>query len=152
MQVFQANLMRLFVNQNTQNLLHQQKERSDFNGKFNPWILCSQVIYRVLPPNIKFNSPGFNPYSKEVQDLLKTTNLRVTFTKLHTLGDEKLQDTNSINIREKYYYSIYDMIVRGSCSCYGHAARYHPQHKHHDYPMYCISSIILLDFLFIMII
>ena len=50
-----------------------------------------EVIYRVLPPNIKFNSPGFNPYSKEVQDLLKTTNLRVTFTRLHTLGDEKLQ-------------------------------------------------------------
>ena len=83
-----------------------------------------EVIYRVLPPNIKFNSPGFNPYSQEVQDLLKTTNLRVTFTKLHTLGDEKLQESNAINIREKYYYSVYDMVVRGSCSCYGHAARF----------------------------
>ena len=85
-----------------------------------------EVIYRVLPPNIKFNSPGFNPYSKEVQDLLKTTNLRVTFTRLHTLGDEKLQgDQNlqDVNIREKYYFSVYDMIVRGSCSCYGHAER-----------------------------
>ena len=88
-----------------------------------------EVIYRVLPPNIKFNSPGFNPYSKEVQDLLKTTNLRVTFTSLHTLGDEKLQgdqnlqDANAINIREKYYFSVYDMVVRGSCSCYGHAER-----------------------------
>ena len=82
-----------------------------------------EVIYRVLPPNIKFNSPGFNPYSQEVQDLLQTTNLRVNFTKLHTLGDEKLQSSNSVDIKEKYYYSIYDMVVRGSCSCYGHAAR-----------------------------
>ena len=82
-----------------------------------------EVIYRVLPPNIKFNAPGFNPYSKEVQDLLKTTNLRVTFTKLHTLGDENLENANAIDIKEKYYYSIYDMVVRGSCSCYGHAAR-----------------------------
>ena len=88
-------------------------------------------IYRVLPPNIKFNSPGFNPYSQEVQDLLKTTNLRVTFTKLHTLGDENLQKTNAINIREKYYYSIYDMVVRGSCSCYGHAARCIPEKEEH---------------------
>lgn len=49
------------------------------------------VIYRVLPPNINIHSPGFNPYSKEVQDLLKTTNLRIHMTKLHTLGDENLE-------------------------------------------------------------
>ena len=96
-----------------------------------------EVIYRVLPPNIKFNSPGFNPYSKEVQDLLKTTNLRVTFTSLHTLGDEKLQgdqnlqDANAINIREKYYFSVYDMVVRGSCSCYGHAESCIPEKEEH---------------------
>ena len=28
-----------------------------------------------------------------------------------------------IDIKEKYYYSMYDMTVRGSCSCYGHASQ-----------------------------
>ena len=56
------------------------------------------VIYRVLPPNINIDSPGFNPYSKEVQDLLKTTNLRIHLSKLHTLGDENL-DTERPDIK-----------------------------------------------------
>ncbi len=59
------------------------------------------VIYRVLPPNINIQSPGFNPYSREVQDLLKTTNLRIHMTKLHTLGDENLLDRLEVKVKEK---------------------------------------------------
>ncbi|XP_009889167.1 PREDICTED: laminin subunit beta-4 [Charadrius vociferus] len=80
-----------------------------------------EVVLKALDPSFEIE----NPYVPYIQELITLTNLRINFTKLHTLGDALLGRRHSDPL-EKYYYAVYEMIVRGSCFCNGHASQCDP--------------------------
>ncbi|XP_067860924.1 laminin subunit beta-4 [Heptranchias perlo] len=77
-----------------------------------------EVVLKALDPHFQI----YNPYSPEIQELITFTNLRINFTQLHTLGDTRLRRRQARS-DEKYYYALYEMVVRGSCFCNGHASQ-----------------------------
>uniref|UniRef100_A0A4W2F3V8 Laminin subunit beta 4 n=1 Tax=Bos indicus x Bos taurus TaxID=30522 RepID=A0A4W2F3V8_BOBOX len=76
-----------------------------------------KVVLKVLDPRFEIE----NPYSPYIQDLVTLTNLRINFTRLHTLGDTLLGRRQNDSL-DKYYYAVYEMVVQGSCFCNGHAS------------------------------
>uniref|UniRef100_A0A8B9SX00 Laminin subunit beta-1 n=1 Tax=Anas platyrhynchos TaxID=8839 RepID=A0A8B9SX00_ANAPL len=80
-----------------------------------------EVVLKALDPSFEIE----NPYVPYIQELITMTNLRINFTKLHTLGDALLGRRHSDPL-EKYYYAVYEVVVRGSCFCNGHASHCDP--------------------------
>ncbi|XP_035887397.1 laminin subunit beta-2-like, partial [Phyllostomus discolor] len=93
---------------------------------FGPWSeargsgwLLPQVIFQVLDPAIQVE----NPNDPKIQELLRVTNLRVNFSRLHTLGDRPL---GGLKGHPFYYYALYELVASGSCLCHGHSSECRP--------------------------
>ncbi|XP_069417224.1 laminin subunit beta-2-like, partial [Ovis canadensis] len=78
-----------------------------------------EVIFQVLDPAFLAE----NTTNTEIQELLHVTNLRVNFSKLHTLGDRPL---GGLKGHPFYYYALYELVIGGSCLCHGHASECRP--------------------------
>ncbi|KAM8930876.1 netrin-4-like [Pelodytes ibericus] len=73
-----------------------------------------EVIFRALTPANRIE----DPYSLHAQDLLKMTNLRLRLLKRQECPCQAGQQEKPQRFA---HYAIYDLIVRGSCFCNGHA-------------------------------
>ncbi|XP_072276624.1 netrin-4-like [Pyxicephalus adspersus] len=75
-----------------------------------------EVIFRAITPANKIE----DPYSLQAQDQLKITNLRLLLLKRQECPCQSVPGSEEKPQRFAHY-AIYDLIVRGSCFCNGHA-------------------------------
>ncbi|KAJ7406891.1 Netrin-4 [Willisornis vidua] len=86
-------------------------------SRYSDAVPCTrgEVIYRALSPSNKIE----DPYSPEAQDLLKLTNLRLLLLKRQECP---CHGSGLVEKPQRFaHYAIYDLIIRGSCFCNGHA-------------------------------
>lgn len=83
-----------------------------------PWLSLSkcQVIYRTLP---KWES--LDPYGLKGQQQLKVTNIRIRLLKHQKCHCQAKDLTSAHEPLPTRHFAIYDLIVKGSCFCNGHA-------------------------------
>uniref|UniRef100_A0A224X9G7 Putative netrin axonal chemotropic factor n=1 Tax=Panstrongylus lignarius TaxID=156445 RepID=A0A224X9G7_9HEMI len=113
---FAENCPASFPNVPTSNNLTDVFCESTYSQVFP--VTGGEVILRIISPKNQ-TQPKNELVPEDLRNLMKMTNLRINFTKLHTLGDDLLDKREEI--QEKYYYAVYEMNVRGACWCNGHA-------------------------------
>lgn len=87
------------------------------NSKRDPCPFERQVIYRTLP---KWES--LDPFGTEGQQQLRVTNIRIRLLKQQQCPcqDKDLGRAATEPLPTRHF-AIYDLIVKGSCFCNGHA-------------------------------
>lgn len=75
-----------------------------------------QVIYRTLP---KWES--LDPFGEEGQQQLRVTNIRIRLLKHQSCPCQAKDPASAHGALPSRHFAIYDMIVKGSCFCNGHA-------------------------------
>ncbi len=90
--------------------------------------LCTSEFSDISPltgGNVAFStlegrSSAYNfDKSKELQDWVTATDIRITLDRHNTFGDELFSD---IKVLKSYFYAITDLAVGGRCKCNGHAS------------------------------
>ncbi|CAL8260674.1 unnamed protein product [Gadus morhua 'NCC'] len=102
---------------------------SDFGRSWRPYRYfaynCTKtfpaVIYKVLDPAIHVK----DPYSLEIQELLRNHHLRINLNQAAHAGGQPAGPPARRACRSTTT-PLYELVVRGSCFCYGHASECPP--------------------------
>ncbi|KAM6985681.1 netrin-4 [Aplochiton taeniatus] len=85
-----------------------------------------EVIYRALP-----QWESLDPFGAEAQGQLRVTNIRVRLLKHQSCPCQTKDLTSAAIAPLTQHFAIYDLIVKGSCFCSGHAEQCVPAPGYH---------------------